>query len=45
VAYLATVVSATRTRFDDAWRRRINIGSALVLAGFALWQVVIALRL
>ena len=41
---LATVVSATRTRFDDAWRRRINIGSALVLAAFALWQVVIALR-
>jgi threonine/homoserine/homoserine lactone efflux protein len=41
---LATVVSATRTRFDDAWRRRINIGSALVLTGFALWQVVIAVR-
>jgi threonine/homoserine/homoserine lactone efflux protein len=41
---LATVVSATRTRFDDAWRRRINTGSALILAGFALWQVVIAVR-
>ncbi len=41
---LATVVSATRTRFDDTWRRRINIGSALVLAGFALWQVVLAVR-
>ena len=43
--FLATVVSATRTRFDDVWRRRINIGSALVLAGFALWQVAIAVRL
>ena len=42
--FLATVVSATRTRFNDAWRRGINIGSALVLAGFALWQVVIAVR-
>ena len=42
--FLATVVSATRTRFDDVWRRRINIGSALVLAGFALWQVAIAVR-
>jgi len=43
--FLATVVSATRTRFDDVWRRRISIGSALVLAGFALWQVAIAVRL
>ena len=42
--FLATVVSAARTRFDDVWRRRINIGSALVLAGFALWQVAIAVR-
>src|SRR5665647_2851258 len=33
--FLATVVSAARTRFDDVWRRRINFGSALVLAGFA----------
>jgi threonine/homoserine/homoserine lactone efflux protein len=43
--FLATVVSATRTRFDDRWRRRINIGSAIVLAAFALWQVVLAVRI
>jgi threonine/homoserine/homoserine lactone efflux protein len=42
--FLATIVSATRTRFDDTWRRRVNIGSALVLAAFALWQVVLAVR-
>jgi threonine/homoserine/homoserine lactone efflux protein len=43
--FLATVVSATRTRFDDRWRRRINSGSAIVLAAFALWQVVLAVRI
>jgi hypothetical protein len=37
-------VSATRARFDDTWRRRINIGSALVLTVFAVWQVVLAVR-
>jgi len=37
-------VSASRTRFDDRWRRRINIGSALVLAAFAVWQVALAVR-
>ena len=42
--FLASAVSATRARFDDTWRRRVNIGSALVLAGFAVWQVVLAVR-
>ena len=42
--FLATIVSASRTRFDDRWRRRINIGSALVLAAFAVWQVALAVR-
>ena len=42
--FLAGAVSATRARFDDSWRRRINIGSALVLAAFAVWQVVLAVR-
>jgi hypothetical protein len=38
--FLATVVAATRTRFGDAWRHRVNTGSALVLVVFAVWQVV-----
>jgi threonine/homoserine/homoserine lactone efflux protein len=42
--FLATIVSATRARFGDTWRHRINIGSALVLAAFAVWQVVLAVR-
>lgn len=36
---LATVVAGTRHRFQPQWRRRINLVSALFLAGFALWQV------
>lgn len=42
--FLAGVVAATRSRFDDRWRRRVNAGSALVLAVFALWQVALAVR-
>lgn len=42
--FLAGVVSATRSRFDESWRRRVNVGSALVLAVFALWQVALAVR-
>ncbi|HET7725225.1 MAG TPA: LysE family transporter [Propionibacteriaceae bacterium] len=42
--FLAGVVSATRSRFDDAWRRRVNAGSALVLALFAVSQVALAVR-
>jgi threonine/homoserine/homoserine lactone efflux protein len=40
---LAGVVGRLRERFDAAWRRRVNVASAAVLAGFALWQVL-ALR-
>ncbi len=40
--FLATSISLTRHRLDDAWRRRITVGSALVLAGFAVWQIVVA---
>jgi len=35
---LSTAVGRLRERFDARWRRRVNAGSALVLAGFALWQ-------
>jgi hypothetical protein len=37
---LATAVGRLRERFDARWRRRVNVASALVLAGFALWQVL-----
>ena len=36
--FLSTVVGRLRERFDARWRRRVNVASALVLAGFALWQ-------
>lgn len=35
---LSTVVGRLRERFDARWRRRVNVASALVLTGFALWQ-------
>ncbi|HSB99073.1 MAG TPA: LysE family transporter, partial [Burkholderiaceae bacterium] len=35
---LSAVVGWLRERFDAHWRRRVNALSALVLAGFALWQ-------
>ena len=35
---LSAAVGRLRTRFDAHWRRRVNRGSALLLAGFALWQ-------
>lgn len=35
---LCALVGRWRHGFDAAWRRRINRGSALVLAGFGLWQ-------
>lgn len=35
---LCAVVSRLRARFDAAWQRRVNRVSALLLAGFALWQ-------
>ena len=35
---LSSVVGRLRERFDARWRRRVNLGCAAVLAGFALWQ-------
>lgn len=35
---LTSAVGRLRERFDAHWRRRVNLASALVLAGFALWQ-------
>ena len=35
---LSGVVGRLRERFDARWRRRVNQASALLLAGFALWQ-------
>ncbi|MBE7420025.1 MAG: LysE family transporter [Ideonella sp.] len=37
---LSTAVGLLRERFDARWRRRVNLASALVLAGFALWQAL-----
>jgi threonine/homoserine/homoserine lactone efflux protein len=37
---LATVVARFRERFDEVWRRRVNLASAGLLAGFAVWQGV-----
>lgn len=37
--FLATAVGHLRDRFDSRWRRRVNLASASVLAGFALWQL------
>lgn len=36
---LAGVVGRLREHFDDRWQRRVNLASALLLAGFALWQL------
>lgn len=36
--FLSAAVSRLRTRFDSRWLRRINAASALLLAGFAVWQ-------
>jgi len=41
---LATAVGRLRERFDARWRRRINVASAAVLSGFALWQLLDLLR-
>ena len=37
--FLSGVVGRLRERFDARWRRRVNLASAAVLAGFALWQL------
>lgn len=36
--FLSSAVGRLRERFDVRWRRRVNLGSAAVLAAFALWQ-------
>lgn len=36
---LAGVVGRLREHFDERWQRRVNRASALLLAGFALWQL------
>jgi threonine/homoserine/homoserine lactone efflux protein len=36
---LSTLVGLVRERFDARWQRAINLCSALLLAGFALWQL------
>lgn len=41
---LAALVAHWRARLDDAWRLRIQWGSAALLAGFALWQWWLLLR-
>lgn len=42
--FLSSLVGGLRERFDARWRRRISLFSALVLAGFALWQLALALQ-
>lgn len=37
--FLSSAVGRLRHRFDARWRRRVNLVSASVLAGFALWQL------
>jgi threonine/homoserine/homoserine lactone efflux protein len=40
--FLSSAVGVLRGRFDLRWRRRINLLSAAILAGFALWQLALA---
>lgn len=37
--FLSSAVGRFRERFDSRWRRRVDLASATVLAGFALWQL------
>ncbi len=41
---LSSLVGILRSRFDAAWRRGIRLVSAAVLTGFAVVQLVLALR-
>lgn len=41
---LAGAVGRLRTRFDARWQHRVNLVSAALLAGFALWQLAALLR-
>jgi threonine/homoserine/homoserine lactone efflux protein len=36
---LSAVVGALRDRFDERWQRAVNLCSAALLAGLALWQL------
>jgi threonine/homoserine/homoserine lactone efflux protein len=36
--FLSAAVSRFSGRFDARWQRRVNAASALLLAGFAIWQ-------
>src|SRR5262249_18327740 len=36
---LSTIVGRLRERFDARWQRAVNLCSAALLAGFALWQL------
>jgi len=38
--FLSGAVGRLRERFDATWRRRVNLVSAAILAGFALWQLL-----
>lgn len=42
--FLSAVVGKLRERFDVRWRRRVNTVSALLLSGFALWQLAELLK-
>ena len=41
---LSGLVGRLRERFDARWRTRVSLLSATILAGFAVWQMVVALR-
>jgi len=41
---LAGAVGRLRTRFDARWQQRVNLASAALLAGFALWQLAALAR-
>jgi threonine/homoserine/homoserine lactone efflux protein len=41
---LSTVVGLVRERFDARWQRAVNLCSALLLAGFAAWQLLALAR-
>jgi threonine/homoserine/homoserine lactone efflux protein len=38
--FLSALVGRFRARFDERWQRAVNRVSALLLAGFAVWQLV-----
>lgn len=38
--FLSALVGRLRSRFDERWQRAVNRVSALLLAGFAVWQLV-----